>query len=897
MTTWTEAARTELERYFARIRPTLEASGADANEVIEDLRRHLDAEIATANLAVVTEQDVQRLLARIGAPEPPAVEPRRSAPVASATQTLHTARPGLFVSGLLLFAGVILPVITLALELATRMCAGAFFDPLPTFWNVLLVAFVPAANMLAWRAIRSERASWRGWLGWVNGAAIGVAVYYAFLFLPLLLPGVIAIIFYGWGLLPWSPMLSLMAAVGLRRYVQRLGSAANAPLPGFWRGLGLGLLALALIEAPNIATKIGLQMAVSESPQGQRSGVRWLRLLGREETLRRACYGFTRGAQDMDIVGWLLGANQLPVEKVREIYYRVVGRSFNSVPAPEVRTARGAFADLNEWTWDDDHGGDKVGGRIKGLALRSSRLDTVADASAAWSYTEWTLEFKNDGGQNREARAQILLPPGGVVSRLTLWVNGGEREAAFAGRSHVREAYQKVAVEQRRDPVLVTTAGPDRVLMQCFPVPRNGGTMKVRLGITAPLTLDSAAKGILRLPCLLERNFNIPEGVRHTVWAGGAGEIKPHGNALTAEAAQLGHSAWRGQLMNHELASPQGLLTVARDPAQLVAWSKDTRNSNGQFIRQTIQPITEPLPARVVFVVDGSRDMAAHLTAVADAIRSAGASSDTRVVVAFDGILELGGSGTNQLDADEASILWQLKPEGGQDNAPALLRAWNLAAQKPGSVIVWLHAPQPILLDSTETLTQALERAGHGAPLIYELQVEAGPDRILEKLDGFTRVHSVLRRGDVAQDLKELIQSWQSGHHRWAILQTVVDSEAAARDGGTREADLHLARLWALDEVRRLRAERKPDDAARLAARYQLVTPVSGAVVLENQQQYDQTGLKPVDPQTVPAIPEPSTIALFGVGAAALLLLRRRQPRFVQSQTLARTCSARHRTP
>lgn len=36
MTTWTEAARTELERYFARIRPTLEASGADANEVIED---------------------------------------------------------------------------------------------------------------------------------------------------------------------------------------------------------------------------------------------------------------------------------------------------------------------------------------------------------------------------------------------------------------------------------------------------------------------------------------------------------------------------------------------------------------------------------------------------------------------------------------------------------------------------------------------------------------------------------------------------------------------------------------------------------------------------------------------------------------------------------------------
>jgi hypothetical protein len=67
-----------------------------------------------------------------------------------------------------------------------------------------------------------------------------------------------------------------------------------------------------------------------------------------------------------------------------------------------------------------------------------------------------------------------------------LWVNGEEREAAFAGRSQTREAYQKVAIQQRRDPVLVTTAGPDRVQMQCFPVPPNGGLMKIRIGITAP---------------------------------------------------------------------------------------------------------------------------------------------------------------------------------------------------------------------------------------------------------------------------------------------------------------------------------------------------------------------------------------------------------------------------
>ncbi len=876
MTTWTEAARDELQRYFDGIRPALAASGADANEVIEDLRRHLDAEIVAANLTVVTEQDVKRVLTRIGAPEPPAAGPPKRPSSEPSLPISTMAGPGRFVGVLLIFAGIILPIITLVLELATHMCAGAFFDPLPTFWNVFLVAFVPIANLLTWNAIRQKRAGRRNWLGWVNGITIGVAGYYAFLFLPLLLPGVIAIIFFGWGLLPWSPVLALIATAGLRRYLRQLGPVGEAPLPGFWRGFGLGLLALALIEAPNIATKIGLQKAASESPQEQRAGLRWLRLAGREETLRRACYGFSRRAQEMDILSSLVAeASHVPAERAREIYYRVIGRPFNSVAAPDVRTGRGAFAELNDWTWDEDHGGDKVGGRIKGLTLRSSRLDTIADADAAWSYTEWTLEFRNDGVQDREARAQILLPPGGVVSRLTLWVNGEEREAAFAGRSHVREAYQKVAVQQRRDPVLVTTAGPDRVLMQCFPVPRNGGMMKVRLGITAPLALASPSEGTLRLPCLLERNFNIPEGVQHSVWAGEAGEIKSHGNALATEATPPVHSALRGLLMNHELASSQGLLTVVRDPTQLVAWSRDTRNSNSQFIRQTIQPITHTPPVRVVFVVDGSRDMAAHLAIAADAIRTFTGDVETIVLVASDEVVEFNGTGAGGRGPDAATALRRFKARGGQDNAPALLRAWNLAAQKPGSVIVWLHAPQPILLDSAEPLVQALERAGRDAPHIYDLQVGTGPDRILEKLDGFTRVHSVLRKGDLAQDLKELIGSWRIGYQRWTVVQTVVDSEALAREGGAKETDLHLARLWALDEVRRLRAERKADDAMRLAANYQLVTPVSGAVVLESQQQYDQTGLKPVDPQTVPAIPEPSSIALIGLGAVALFVLRR----------------------
>ena len=52
------------------------------------------------------------------------------------------------------------------------------------------------------------------------------------------------------------------------------------------------------------------------------------------------------------------------------------------------------------------------------------------------------------------------------------------------------------------------------------------------------------------------------------------------------------------------------------------------------------------------------------------------------------------------------------------------------------------------------------------------------------------------------------------------------------------ETSDHLARLWANDEVARILAPRDAeleDEAIILAARYQLVTPVTGAVVLETE--------------------------------------------------------------
>ena len=79
-------------------------------------------------------------------------------------------------------------------------------------------------------------------------------------------------------------------------------------------------------------------------------------------------------------------------------------------------------------------------------------------------------------------------------------------------------------------------------------------------------------------------------------------------------------------------------------------------------------------------------------------------------------------------------------------------------------------------------------------------------------------------------------------------------------------ASSHVVRLWVFDQIRALFKARKIAQAVQLAAQYQLVTPVSGAVVLETAQQFKDAGLTPADPATVPVVPEPSTWMLLFVG-------------------------------
>ena len=135
MSNWTNPALERLKHYLEQNRTRAAASGADAEEVATDLRQHIENEVAALKLPVVTEEDVQRIIARLGA------WPETEAPAALVPPSQGFSGRRLFgVSGSVapLFFGALLPLAALIIELATHICAGTFFDPCPPgsmfFW-------------------------------------------------------------------------------------------------------------------------------------------------------------------------------------------------------------------------------------------------------------------------------------------------------------------------------------------------------------------------------------------------------------------------------------------------------------------------------------------------------------------------------------------------------------------------------------------------------------------------------------------------------------------------------------------------------------------------------------------------------------------------------------------
>ncbi len=854
MKNWTTAAQRCFEDYCERRRADLLKAGADPDEVFANWRAHIGEETAARPGESVNAEEVFELLTKLDVPvEPPAAAPATGTPAKPAPKPYRINIAGLILIGLF---GVFLPALTLIVEGLTGMCASIIFDPLPTWLHAVGIGLVPVALFLTLRTLRSpERPLWKT-TGWLSGLTMGIALFYAFMFSILTPFACMGILFMGLGFLPLSPLSALICGVFLRIRLAGVTRKEARPRPApLWLTLPLGFALLVLLALPEVLTQVGVGMATTGDREARVRGLELLRRFGSEEELLRESY--LRRNREMNPLDLLVGScyPAPPIEKVREVYYRVTGQPFNAVRPPVLRNQRGGLL-FSENEWDFDQAGDRVAAKLRGLTLEQSRFDGKVEAAGGTAYVEWTLVFRNAAQVEREARAQILLPPGAVVSRLTLWINGEEREAAFGGRAEVREAYQKV-VARRRDPVLVSQVGQDRILVQCFPVPRDGGTMKTRLGITVPLTPAPDGLYALALPRILESNFGLAASLKHNLWLEGAA-LQP----LSGAGAQLKNSAEgsRGDLPGSAVEEPLALAIQDSSPAKTV-WYRDERAPDKPVIVQQLVPAPRAAPKRLAVVVDGSKAMQKN----AEAMRALLAKIPTEVKAQLF------------LAADRVEVCApdKLHFAGGCDNVPALLEAWDWASEQPGGAVLWLHAAQPLESEDTEALLQRWQRRPNGPPL-YAYQFGSGADRISEKLASTENFHALAVLLGAGKDLGQLFELWagRGTPQRWERVKL----EGAEPPAGAVEGSSHLVRLWAADEIQKLAHSRKKEDRARaikLAQTWQLVTAVSSAVVLETAEQYRAAHLTPADPSTTPDIvPEPGTGLLLLCAVLLLLLWR-----------------------
>ena len=410
----------------------------------------------------------------------------------------------------------------IGVELATGGTAAVVYDPFPTPWHVVLALLAPLAALyvrhrLTRPGAEPDARTLRR-VAFANGCLLGIAGAYALAYAPAIPLFFIGIALMGAGALGFAPLVLTLTGLWQGLWLRDLARAAS-PAVRLLRptllGATVAVAGLGLAQLPRTATLVGLELSVSPVKAEQQLGPWLIEHLGDEEVLLEYCYRTPT---------WWFWANAMASSlDARSLYYRITGMPFDSQPRPALSTFFGPEFSRD---WSEDWTGDWTvaagedpppRARTLGLALIDSAIDVSATADGPVAYLEWTLVFENTSPVAQEARAQIAVPPGAVASRLTLWIDGEEREAAYGTTRQVTEAYEEVAIVQRRDPALLTWVAPDRLSLQCFPVPA-GDRLKTKIGLSIPLA-GRDERAVLALPSFLDRNFLVGPSLRHSLWA------------------------------------------------------------------------------------------------------------------------------------------------------------------------------------------------------------------------------------------------------------------------------------------------------------------------------------------------------------------------------------------
>ncbi|MBP6594514.1 MAG: hypothetical protein QG625_2198 [Cyanobacteriota bacterium erpe_2018_sw_39hr_WHONDRS-SW48-000098_B_bin.30] len=727
-----------------------------------------------------------------------------------------------------LFFGVILPLLTVAFELTTRYCAQNYFDPFPSSFHVGLFCLIPLSNFLLWLSSRRDLSHFYGPMSLLSGMVMGIGCLYTLMFLPITPGSALYVLTFGFGLLGLAPLLSLpcswMAGKTVCQLAHKSGTYFDAHQVEHIGHLIVLVMVIA-VELPSTLTRVNISQVISGDAAQKASSVDWLRRYGNQEVMQRAC--LERSGKATDIIGTLYeGVHPIPVDKAREVFYKVTGKAYNSVPIPASFRAtikhNGTMPDsdpLNsgvsdEFDLDADVAGATVSGMARGLSQAGSKFTGKVDSTAAIANIKWTLSFKNTSKYDREVRTKIQLPPGAVISRATLKIGNVERVATIKAREEARALYQAAVVE-RKNPLLVSYTGKDQVLVQCFPV-EPGADVQLNLALAIPLYVDKNSHATCLLPYLAERNFVIDK----------------EGQAICEFiSTDPGKTCEVNESAGHQY------LSINRDMSITEVVSATSKNSSDASIVRTIGRPQYPRLKHLQIIVDGSISMQPFMSQIAEALNTSQVILDTPTILSLD----------QPETVRDLGLLAKAKAQGGQDNTAALVAALSRAVEQNGkdksfeSAVLWVHGAQPIKNNLAASLHQMLNTSSN--PILFDLQVADGPCEALTDCQTAPGLVNIVRTGTVSDDLTYFIDAIEDKsktmgtyEHPEFRLSSGSQTTATTNQATVGDVDIQsaLTNIWCGDEIRRMLMAHSADldfRAAELANLHQVVTPISSAIV------------------------------------------------------------------
>ncbi len=730
---------------------------------------------------------------------------------------------------MVMFGGVILPgLLSLSYFYACheRMTLLILKHPIESIVELLLCLAVPIGNYLVWASL--VNCDYRAQIkkGILNGIALGSAALISLLAVVAVCLGYPTSSLDGTDhsgaaiIIGAIYLVSALVSAHLLNEVRKTRISESGRLKALWvAGMGvlLSIVGFAGSEARETAIKMAEHMAISEDQAQQAEGMKTLRWLYPRKELNMECANY----KAVSLPGMFVKLDNVTL---RQLYFQVTGEPFRDDKSAN-------FSSMP----DDYLQRHVVGKAVDGLSLHRSKMFGHINPETLSSTIFWNFVFKNKSYNPEEARVELGLPEGAVISGMTIWKDGSAQGTMFKP-TMANPGTISWSAQGHQAPGVVTDLGRGRVLLHCYPVPAQD-QLRVAVAITIPAKLHTIDQASLPLPKIIDANFSMKG--EHSLRMISPASISLKVDGLKVSQQKDGNYVIGGKLKSDTITGAGVSLDLKRGATYGPISVFDNLGKEPRYISQTIKKIPARAPKRLLVVLDGSESVKPHLDNLKEVLSRISSEIDASLILASR-LQDENNPKTMERPLREAIKNLNDKDfVGGQDNLESVVKAAELAAESKEGAVLWIHGPQPSFNKEIYILSPFQEK-----PSFFELALDNGvmdPNEFFKHHKDLGPFTPIARSSHPAADLSRFLSKWTPGGYEY-LVEYQTSKTPIGKVAVKPEQIRELGALFAREHCAQLLNKNLVRPAVEEAVLHRIVTPVSlASTVLDNSSRSAST--------------------------------------------------------